>query len=119
MVYYNNPNARHATIKKRIELIKETDTKNFELDLSSLGIKSIETDSFQGLSHLRLLDLSNNHIKKLEAYAFRGLENLEYLYLQNNKIEEINKRAFFGLPTYVKIFMGFSVQNKENFFHFT
>jgi len=104
-------------MKKRIQLIKETKTNNCQLDLSSIGVKSIETDEFRGLSHLKTLNLSNNGIERLEAYAFRGLASLEYLYLQNNKIEQIDKKAFVGLPTYAKIIMGYSVHSEENIFH--
>jgi hypothetical protein len=50
------------------------------VELFSLGINSIEVNTFQGYASLRILYLSDNPLVSLQAGTFNGLTNLETLF---------------------------------------
>lgn len=57
-----------------------------DLDLSSMGIRSLERDVFDNLPTLRTLNLANNSLDSLPEFMFSNLTNLEELNLAQNKL---------------------------------
>ena len=66
------------------------------LDLSSLQIKYIKREAFDGLKNIKYLSLRNNLITTLPDFIFANLSTLEYLCIAENKINNLDN-AFVGL----------------------
>ena len=69
------------------------------LDLSDLGLVSVDPAAFSGFNSLLLskLILANNTLKTLPATVFAGLTSLEVLDLRNNYIAGLRKNTFSDL----------------------
>lgn len=61
------------------------------------GIRTIEQDAFNGLSHVGLLKLSYMDLIELKSYTFRGLSHVHALYIQESDLGIIQKYAFIEL----------------------
>lgn len=78
--------------ERALELIEEcVKTKNIELQLDNLNLKSIPKEVNQCI-WVKNLSLARNKIKHLDN--FDKLTNLEILTLRNNRIENIDKLVF-------------------------
>ncbi|XP_060077491.1 leucine-rich repeat-containing protein 15-like [Ylistrum balloti] len=64
------------------------------LDLSGCDIYELQSESFQGLSSLRVLNLSDTHLTSIKVSAFTGLQSLTSLDLSNNFIDNIAPALF-------------------------
>lgn len=65
-----------------------------QLRMINTGITTLNSESFQTGSHLKLIDLRNNHISGIPANVFAELNQLEEINLANNKITQIEPNAF-------------------------
>jgi Leucine-rich repeat (LRR) protein len=65
--------------------------------LSNQNIKTIDPDTFTGLTFLQRLTLSGNHLSVLNASTFHGLTSLRELYISSNQISSIDPGLFNGL----------------------
>lgn len=63
-------------------------------EMSSIGLESIERNSFQGASSVTSLDLSRNKITALGNMVFYNLPKLVHLFLNGNQISTIKNAAF-------------------------
>ncbi|KAH9502191.1 hypothetical protein Btru_070351 [Bulinus truncatus] len=63
--------------------------------LTNNTITVIQSNAFDGLSHLRVLDLSKNNINKIDSNAFVNLSSLENLNMEFNRLD------LFTLPQFV------------------
>ncbi len=61
------------------------------LYLNSNQILSIDSAAFTGLSSLRVLELSYNQISSIDPAAFTDLTSLRWLYLNSNQISSIHR----------------------------
>ena len=69
------------------------------IDLSGMGITSLQAGDFSGLSSLTKLGLQNNDLTSLPAGVFSGLSSLEYLSLKNNALTSLPEGVFSGLSS--------------------
>ena len=60
-----------------------------ELDLSGLGIRSLEKNSLDNVPNLKSLSLANNSLQSLPEFMFSNLTNLEYLSLAENRLSSL------------------------------
>ena len=65
------------------------------LDLGRLGLQQVESDTFAGLSNLRILSLSQNHLKVLPEDLLRHMPALEQLLL-GGKSDDYGNRIVDG-----------------------
>lgn len=68
-----------------------------DLDLSNLGIETLEQETFKGLFGLHNLDLHGNDIKELVPNVFVGIDYLTWLNLSYTKLSAINGESFSGV----------------------
>lgn len=61
------------------------------------GIRSIESDAFQGMDTVGLLKLSFMDLRELMPFTFRGLNNVVVLSLQESDLGVVCANAFGGL----------------------
>lgn len=66
--------------------------------MANSKLKSINPNTFDGLSSLEELDLSGNQIDELDESTFEKLINLKTLYLGGNLLRRIPSRIFENLP---------------------
>jgi len=66
-----------------------------ELDLELKRLKSIDENTFHGLTDLKVLKLRYNVLEKIPNLS--GLTNLKVLSLNSNQIDSIDPNAFHGL----------------------
>ncbi|XP_053971004.1 leucine-rich repeat-containing G-protein coupled receptor 4-like [Hylaeus volcanicus] len=57
-----------------------------ELNLSNMGIRSLEKSALDDVPNLKYLNLANNSLESLPEFVFSNLTNLEYLNLAENKL---------------------------------
>ena len=69
------------------------------IDLSGMGITSLQAGDFSGLSSLTRLWLYNNDLKSLPSGVFSGLSSLEYLGLYNNDLTDLPEGVFSALSS--------------------
>lgn len=60
-----------------------------ELNLSGLGIRSLEKNALDNVPNLKSLSLANNSLESLPEFMFSNLTNLEYLSLAENKLSSL------------------------------
>ena len=65
--------------------------------LDIMGISSLQTGDFDGLTNLDYLDLSSGSLSELPANIFAGLTNLQTLLLNNNNLVALPPNIFAGL----------------------
>ena len=65
-----------------------------ELDLSDMGIQTLEPGVFQQLKNLENLMLDYNELEHIDTNCFKGLKNLERLNLRNNKLKCLKSEMF-------------------------
>ncbi|XP_031846298.1 uncharacterized protein LOC116432926 isoform X2 [Nomia melanderi] len=70
-------------ILKNVQYSSDAST---ELDLSSMGLRSLEKNALDNVSTIRSLNLANNSIESLPQFMFSNLTNLEQLNLADNKL---------------------------------
>ncbi|XP_020278491.1 slit homolog 2 protein-like isoform X2 [Pseudomyrmex gracilis] len=68
------------------------------LGLPNNLLDSVPTSALSHLVGLDRLDLSHNKLKTLEADSFKGLSNLTHLDLCNNLLSQLSPQAFLALP---------------------
>ena len=69
------------------------------LNLSNLGITTLNQDSFHQSIYLRYLDLSRNKLTAIRSHTFQGLNKLLILPLKENSLTLIESEAFSGLSS--------------------
>uniref|UniRef100_A0A671S500 Reticulon 4 receptor-like 1a n=1 Tax=Sinocyclocheilus anshuiensis TaxID=1608454 RepID=A0A671S500_9TELE len=81
-------------------------TRLEELDLGdNKHLRSLASDTFQGLTRLHALHLYHCGLITLPAGLFEGLHNLQYLYLQNNQLEFLEDDMFIDLLNLSHLFL--------------
>ncbi|KYM96805.1 PREDICTED: leucine-rich repeats and immunoglobulin-like domains protein 1 [Cyphomyrmex costatus] len=76
------------------------------LGLPSNLLASVPTIALSHLVGLDRLDLSHNRLKTLEADSFKGLSNLTYLDLCDNLLSQLSPQVFLTLPALRSLRMG-------------
>ena len=66
-------------------------------DFTENNIKTIPSNYFIGLSHLKDLWLSENEIYDIQPFAFYNVPTLKKLFLEKNKLEIVTSQMFAGL----------------------
>jgi Leucine-rich repeat (LRR) protein len=64
------------------------------LDISHNKFRTLFADVFRGLKRLEVLDISNGHLKYIDEHAFDGLEMLKELDIENNQLSSIYLELF-------------------------
>ncbi|MFZ4715721.1 MAG: leucine-rich repeat domain-containing protein [Bacteriovoracaceae bacterium] len=70
-----------------------------EMDLADKSIKSLTTNSFQGLGSLESISLLNNQLTNLPDNIFQGLGLLISINLFNNRLKKLPDNLFQGLSS--------------------
>ncbi|XP_076170202.1 uncharacterized protein LOC143148136 [Ptiloglossa arizonensis] len=65
------------------------DDDTLELDLSSMGIRSMKKNALDNVANLKSLNLANNSLELLPEFVFSNLTNLEFLNLAENKLSNL------------------------------
>ena len=61
-----------------------------DLELDSREVVSIDPQTFNGLTNVKILHLNDNEITPIDQETFIGLTNLQTLYLHYNQISSID-----------------------------
>ena len=69
------------------------------LELSNMGVMSLKSGDFAGLSSLTKLEMEDNQIATVPDDLFAGLTSLEWLELTFNQLTELPKDLFDGLAS--------------------
>jgi Leucine-rich repeat (LRR) protein len=83
--------------------------------LNQKGIKDIDPNTFNGLTHVEELYMSNNQLKSVENYMFKELKSLQILVLEFNSIGSIAPDAFTGMTSLRDLYFH---RNQVNFISF-
>ena len=75
------------------------------ITFDGFGIKSIDTDAFSGMVHLKVLVLTNNEISSISNDRFQDLVALEELYLGSNSLTSIAGGTFEGMSSLQSLFL--------------
>jgi hypothetical protein len=73
-----------------------TDLKSISIFFNN--IDKIIRGTFENLSNLKRLDLVNNNLQHLDSDVFSGLFNLNHVSLAQNRLLYLNADTFLGLP---------------------
>jgi hypothetical protein len=87
LIQYYHTNTMSNLDRKSLESLVFTQ-KNI-INLSNIGISSIEKKTFEKLNKLEELNLNSNKIQHLDDFLFSDLTSLKRLYLQNNELLEL------------------------------
>ena len=102
-IFQSTPNLRYVHLKNNklthldSNLFQSARNSLLEIDLFGNSLVSINSNLFNGLSHLTYLNLGTNQINVFERLAFRTLANLHEIYLNDNKILTVDGSLFLGL----------------------
>ena len=69
------------------------------IDLSGMGITSLQAGDFSGLSSLQTLGLDGNALASLPEGVFSGLSSLTWLHLSDNALTSLPEGVFSGLSS--------------------
>ncbi len=63
----------------------------------SLGIQSVNPDTFQGLTNIRQINFDGNQLTFIDGNIFSGLFNLRVIDLQRNQLSSLSSNLFSSL----------------------
>ena len=67
------------------------------LIIRNSGIRSIKSESFEGMAKLQMINLHANAIHEVHPYTFTGFLSILHLSLSNLQIKHLHKLSFFGM----------------------
>jgi len=68
-----------------------------QIFLEGIHTRTLNTNTFRGLSYCKKIHLTNTNIERIESNAFFRANNIQVISLINSKIKHIDKNAFTGM----------------------